>query len=241
MKKSWLLLISAVALYGCPPAEVGTLLGASITAPSAPVFTNGSVELTLDVTGGPDKVVLLRDGEEIGPVAAPYKSATLDTTTWTEGPHAVTVRASLRTTRVDSNVLDVTVDRTAPTVMRRWPEGPAWWSGGFGVELSEPVTAVAGPLSVQVGTAAATAAPGQLSADGRTYSAQLMPTYTSLPVTGQVSLAAAAFADRAGNTSAAASWAFDVARWTKTQNLVTTGRAGYFARVAVDSTGAAYV
>ncbi len=230
MKKLALISI-ALALGGCPPAEVGPLLGAEISSPSGPVFTNGAVELTLNVTGGPDKVVVLRDGEEVSAVEAPYTKATLDTSAWAEGAHQVTVRASLKTASVASAALAVAVDRTAPKVVYRWPEGATWWSDGFGVVVDEPVTAGAAVLAVQ-------SAPvnGQLSTDGFTYRARVPASYTSLPFSGQVALAAGALTDRAGNGNSAATWSFDVPRWAKT--AVT---AGTFADVAVDSNGVAYV
>ncbi|MBL8950086.1 MAG: hypothetical protein JNK82_04875 [Myxococcaceae bacterium] len=225
-------LLFALALAGCPTGEVGPLLGIDIASPTGPVFTNGAVELTLTVSGGPDKVVVLRGGEEVATVASPFTTVSLDTTSWPEGQHSVVVRASLKTANVDSAALEVTVDRTAPRVVRRWLDGPSWWGDGFGVEVDEPVTvANAAVLTVQ-----AMPAPGQLSADGLKYSATVAPTYTALPFNGQAAIVAGSLTDRAGNVNAAMSWSFELTKWSKTAAL-----AGSNARVAVGPNGVAWL
>ena len=40
---------------------------------------------------------------------------------------------------------------------------------------------------------------------------------SALPDRAQVTLAAGAFADRAGNTTAAVTWSFDLARWARSR------------------------
>jgi len=230
MKKPYLIALFVV-VAGCP-ADVGPLLGVELTAPAGSVFTNGTVELSLNVTGGPDKVAVLRDGEEVATVAAPYDKVSLDTTTWTEGAHAVVVRATLKTSSAESAALRVNVDRTPPRVTYRWPEGAAWWADGFGVVFDERVNvAASGVLTVQSNPAA-----GTLSLNGQGYSAHPTPAYSAVPFSGQVALAAGALTDLAGNANEGATWSFEVTKWAKTSVA-----AGTSPRVAIETSGAALV
>ncbi|WP_228559580.1 MULTISPECIES: Ig-like domain-containing protein [Myxococcus] len=113
-----------------------------ITAPAGTAYTNGVVEVRLDVTGHtPDRVELLKDGEVMAELAPPY-TYTWDTAGEAEGTYRLEARAALGDLAYVSASREVVVDRTPPQVVSRVPEPGAqevWVQSPIRAEFSEPV------------------------------------------------------------------------------------------------------
>ena len=88
--------------------------------PSGPLFTNQSLELQVDVTGDSDVVEVLRDGQQVAVLQAPY-TYVWDTRSVPEGTYALTVRITRGTQVTNSQPVQVTVDRTSPRVVSHVP------------------------------------------------------------------------------------------------------------------------
>ncbi|NTX37279.1 Ig-like domain-containing protein [Myxococcus sp. CA033] len=115
-----------------------------IRTPEATAYTRGVLDLGLEVTGHrPDRVELLRDGEVLAVLEAPYTYA-WDTAGETEGEHRLGGRVVFGETVFTGEERVVVVDRTAPRVVSRAPEPGAqdvWVKSPIQAVFSEPVNA----------------------------------------------------------------------------------------------------
>ncbi|WP_253816380.1 Ig-like domain-containing protein [Myxococcus xanthus] len=175
-----------------------------ITAPAGTAYTNGVVEVRLDVTGHtPDRVELLKDGEVMAELAPPY-TYTWDTAGEAEGTYRLEARAALGDVAYVSTSREVVVDRTPPRVVSRVPEQGAqevWVQSPIRAEFSEPVkqsTVTTESVHLTVGDVAV-AHTVSLSEDGKTV--------TVVPVTQMTAPSTVALAfygtvtDLAGNAA----------------------------------------
>ncbi|WNZ61994.1 Ig-like domain-containing protein [Myxococcus sp. MxC21-1] len=175
-----------------------------ITAPAGTAYTNGVVEVRLDVTGhAPDRVELLKDGEVLAELAPPY-TYTWDTAGEAEGTYRLEARAALGDVAHVSASREVVVDRTPPRVVSRVPEQGAqevWVQSPIRAEFSEPVkqsTVTTESVHLTVGDVAV-AHTVSLSEDGKTV--------TVVPVTQMTAPSTVALAfsgtvtDLAGNAA----------------------------------------
>lgn len=153
-----LLTLSLLCACGGPPAV-------AFTAPTADVTTRGTVTLQFLVEGSPSLDVFV-DEVRFATLQAPFTLA-LDTRSLTEGQH----RVEGRTQGASSGVRTITVDRTAPRVVRRAPQGvtaPAL-RVPFEVEFDEPLAraSVRSDSARLLGPAGAVDSTVTLSADGQ--------------------------------------------------------------------------
>lgn len=187
----------------------GATPGSLVLTPTGPVFTNGSVDVTVAVTGsvsGP--VSLFIDGSTTSvhdfAIGGPYVTS-LSFGITPEGSHTLVARALIGGLMVSSNTVDVTVDRTAPTLVAEWPVssgmGPGvtpFWHEPWGFTFNEDmvagaVTATAGAMPLFSGT--------PTSNNARTFTFRVTaPMPTPAPT---VSIDLSAMRDRAGNALAA--------------------------------------
>ncbi|RYZ15554.1 MAG: hypothetical protein EOO70_06565, partial [Myxococcaceae bacterium] len=142
-------------------------------SPGPPGFTNGTLQIRVEVTGpAPERVELLVDGVPVAPLSALHA---LDWETWLipEGPHVLAVRATRGAQAFMSTERTVVVDRTRPRMtLQRPAHGEAFVSPGAAIEaaFSEPLL----PSSVSrqsirvTANSAAVAAEVSLSGDGKT-------------------------------------------------------------------------
>jgi hypothetical protein len=165
-------LLSSPACINVPDIEPAKA-EVRITSPEAVAYTNGVLEVRLAVTGHtPERVELLRNGEVLAEVAAPYTYA-WDTSGVAEGTHQLVARAVFGDVVFASEAREVVVDRTAPQVVSRTPEPGAqdvWVKSPIQAVFSEPLKASTvsdASVRLTVGTVEV-ARTVSLSADGRT-------------------------------------------------------------------------
>ncbi|RKG97648.1 hypothetical protein D7V97_34050 [Corallococcus sp. CA053C] len=183
-------------------------------SPEAGSSTNGTLRVSVEVTGStPDRVELWVDGTPVGVLSA---SHSLDWETWSlpEGPHVLAVRATRNSQVFTSPERTVTVDRTLPRMISQTP-GNAEFLVPAGTVIhatfSEPLQASSVSIqSIQLTVNSSPfSADVSLSGDGR---ALTISPRTPLPVDSQVAVTVdAAVTDLAGNRVEATSrdW-----RWT---------------------------
>ncbi|RKH55252.1 Ig-like domain-containing protein [Corallococcus llansteffanensis] len=183
-------------------------------SPEAGNSTNGTLRVSVEVTGPtPDRVELLVDGTPVGLLSA---SHSLNWETWSlpEGPHVLAVRATRNSQVFTSPERTVTVDRTLPRMTSQTPANAAFLvPAGMAIHatFSEPLRASSvSTQSIQLTVDSAPfSADVSLSGDGR---ALTISPHTPLPVDSQVAVTIdAAVTDLAGNSMDATSrdW-----RWT---------------------------
>ncbi|MCY1018605.1 Ig-like domain-containing protein [Pyxidicoccus sp. MSG2] len=215
-----------------------------ITSPEGLAYTNGVLEVRLEVTGHtPERVELLKDGEVLAEVAAPYVYA-WDTAGVAEGSHQLVARAVFGEVTFASEAREVVVDRTPPQVVSRTPEPGAqdvWVKSPIQAVFSEPVkvgtlTSESVRLSVGGVEVARTVA---VSADGRTVTVVPGEGYVpSNPVTLEFLPQAT---DRAGNSvKLAEGWTWLVPYWVpwgSADNAIVGNQSGWVEKYAYDDTG----
>lgn len=187
-----------------------------ITSPEAGVttYTNGTLPVTVSVSGEPPEAVTLRAGGiPLGAMTGgpPHYSFAWDTSTLNEGSYELVARAERDDIDfVDSVARTVVIDRTPPTVVTRSP-APGSNQAGTGeavvVTFSEPIDpdSIAGAALSAGGVAVpATLA---LSEDGRTLT--ITPA-SPLPTGASYTVVLPGLEDRAGNALADPGWTFSV-------------------------------
>jgi hypothetical protein len=106
---------------GVPDGGVPPTLSVSWGAPTETVFTNGTVTVSVSVTGGtPELVKLLLDGAPVATLTPPYTHP-WDTRALPERTYSLVVRASTAGRAFNSPTRTVVVDRTPPQVVSRNP------------------------------------------------------------------------------------------------------------------------
>jgi hypothetical protein len=165
-------LLSSPACISVPDIEPAKA-EVRITSPEGLAYTNGVLEIRLEVTGHtPERVELLKDGEVLAEVAAPYVYA-WDTAGVAEGSHQLVARAVFGEVTFASEARAVVVDRTPPTVVSRTPEPGAqdvWVKSPIQAVFSEPVkvgTVTSDSVRLTVG-GVEVARTVSVSGDGRT-------------------------------------------------------------------------
>ncbi|RKH63469.1 Ig-like domain-containing protein [Corallococcus llansteffanensis] len=189
-----------------------------IAGPEAPTYTNGIVDVRLEVTGDtPSSVELLLDGEVLATVEAPYNYP-WDTTSVPEGLHRLTARSILGSAIATSEPREVVVDRTPPAVVSRTPAPGAqdvWVRGPIQAVFSEPIQP--GSLtdasvrlkrdSIDISRTLS------LSPDGRTLAVSPVTAFTASSSASLV--LTPGIADLAGNSLTAPNedWSWDMPYW----------------------------
>lgn len=198
-------LLSSPACISVPDIEPAKA-EVRITSPDGAAYTNGVLEIRLEVKGhAPERVELLKDGEVLAEVAAPYVYA-WDTAGVAEGTHQLVARAVFGDVTFASEAREVVVDRTPPQVVSRTPEPGAqdvWVKAPIQAVFSEPVkagTLTNDSVRLTVG-GAEVARTVSVSADGRTVTVVPVVDVTP-PKTAAVALSDAV-TDLTGNTLAA--------------------------------------
>lgn len=145
-----MVLIVSSGLVGCEPADPGgddggattSPLELEITSPTATVHTNGRITVQVVVVRGqPENVLLEKDGVPFVNLVPPYQYE-WDTTSEAEGAHQLRARATAGDVSAVSSTRTIMVDRTAPTVVARFPLPGSRYAcreGLVRVEFSEPV------------------------------------------------------------------------------------------------------
>ena len=190
-------LLLALALAGCtvfevPPSEPATPTLGLTVSPVGPTRADG-LTVRFDWRGG-GPITLLVDEVVILP-ALDASETLVATSTLPDGLHRFRATAKHGKVLVSSNVVDVTLDRTAPVVRSVTPEAGRALTEPFTVSVvfSEPVQVWSAELSTwSSGGGPLTPA---VSADGRTVSLQL-------PLVIVESRATLRVADLAGNAAA---------------------------------------
>lgn len=161
----------------------------AITSPASGTTTNGTVAVTVSVSGAqPSGIDLQLDGARLGVVAPPGYSFSWDTTSVAEGPHRLRAHLILGSTPYDSAEVNLTVKRTppaAPTVTVASPTNAT----------TVPVSGTAeasGTLKIYEGTSLLATTTATSSGAWSTTLASLVPGTHSLTVT---------VTDQAGNVS----------------------------------------
>lgn len=135
----------AVAVTGCinlpdiepegPDAEPDLVV--RLLTPSARSYTNGAVDIRVEVTNGTPEGVELFAGDELqATLTSPY-TFKWDTASKPEGTYALKVKARRGSKTFESETQEVVVDRTPPQVLLMTPE-----AGSTGVKVSRPIQAV---------------------------------------------------------------------------------------------------
>jgi hypothetical protein len=141
-----IIIVCSITNLNCGDDSGGAVdpLGVEITSPTETVYTKGDVTIQVAVNGGlSDRVDLLRDGEVLVTLAAPYQY-TWNTTGEDEGNHQLVARAYAGDTAFESSARTVIVDRTPPTFAERTPlpgDDEAWVRAPIRATFSEPVLA----------------------------------------------------------------------------------------------------
>ncbi|NMO19578.1 Ig-like domain-containing protein [Pyxidicoccus fallax] len=197
-------LLSAPACINVPDIEPAKAQ-VRIASPDGTAYTNGVIEVRLTVTGhSPERVELLRDGEVLTTLEAPYAYA-WDTAGVAEGAHRLEARAVFGDVTFTSEAREVVVDRTPPSVVSRTPEPgdeEVWVRSPIRAVFSEPVkasTLTEASVRLTVG-GVEVARTVSLSADGRTVTVE--PVTPVTPPNMMTLYLSDALADLAGNKTA---------------------------------------
>ncbi len=227
-------------LIACGGATV-TAPTVAISSPSADAFTKGSVTIQVAVTGAPDSVDLLKDGTLLATLPAPY-TYTWDTTTEPEKAYSLSARANKAgTTPVVSAAKQITVDRTAPSLVSRVPASGAvnvFLADEISTTFSEPmlassVTASSAQLKIGTNVVASSAA---LDTAGT----KLVLKPTLLPaLTATINVVLNGLTDRAGNALVVPNSSFNAPDWQAPGGAQALNSASTISapQIAIDSSG----
>jgi hypothetical protein len=233
----WLGLLPLAA--GCPTrdhllangADAATSTSISITAPTSPLYTNGSVSVAVSVEGRTEtSIVLQANGGPIATLAPTQNTFQWDTTTTPEGSYDVTAETVVGGRTVVSDPVTIVVDRTAPTITSLTPAPGATsvvFAAPIQVMFSEPLVASTIKPSFVAVSAGAMALPTTLvlGAGGRTATIAITDhSSLSLPATLTATLSATGITDLAGNPLAVppGAWTWTVPDWIKLAPLAST-------------------
>jgi hypothetical protein len=230
------IIIFSLALCACgsKPAVEPMVVSptVAISSPSVDVFVRGSVTFQVVVGESPDSVDLLKDGAVLATLVPPY-TYVWDTALEMEKVYSITARANKAgAAAVLSAPRQVTVDRTAPTVVSRVPGSGAmnvFLADEMSVTFNEPllassVTSAGVQLKQGANVVTTTATP-----DATGTKVILKPTVLpSLSATLKVVLNG--LTDRAGNVLAPVESTFGAPDWqspgTQPLNATNAGQIG---------------
>lgn len=109
-------------------------LSVHLQSPQAKTYTNGAIDVSVEVTNGtPDAVDLFAGDELLATQTGPY-TYHWDTTTKPEGSYTLTAKARRGAQSFASEAREVVVDRTPPEVTLRTPS-----PGAQGVSVRQPI------------------------------------------------------------------------------------------------------
>jgi hypothetical protein len=202
----------------------GTLSSVRLLKPAGTVFTNGTLDVQVELVGSPNTLVeLVLDGKDtVGVLEPPAYKLTWNTASIPEGPHLLTARAVLGSKTLVSAARTVTVDRTPPQLVLRTPAPNAQE-----VSVHEPIYAVFSEavraetltdssvrLTMTGGTTVARTV--SLSSDGKTLRVQ--PAASPVAPATMMLSTSNAITDLAGNGLASPSdpWIWNVPAWIST-------------------------
>jgi hypothetical protein len=112
-------------------------LGVRLLTPDATTYTNGAVDVSVEVTNGTPEMVELFAGDElIATLPSPY-TFRWDTTKGPEGTYTLTAKARRGPQSFTSEAREVVIDRTPPQVISRTPA-----PGEQYVSVRQPIQAV---------------------------------------------------------------------------------------------------
>ncbi|HZH77869.1 MAG TPA: Ig-like domain-containing protein [Archangium sp.] len=202
----------------------GTLSSVRLLKPTGTVFTNGTLDVQVELVGSPNTLVeLVLDGKDtVGVLEPPAYKLTWNTASIPEGPHLLTARAVLGSKTLVSAARTVTVDRTPPQLVLRTPAPNAQE-----VSVHEPIYAVFSEavraetltdssvrLTMTGGTTVARTV--SLSSDGKTLRVQ--PAASPVAPATMMLNTTNAITDLAGNGLASPSeaWIWNVPAWIST-------------------------
>jgi hypothetical protein len=148
-KLKWSIVSLFVLMLFCVACDtsVAPIVSIKIVTPSATVYTNGSVNVQVAFAGSPNTVALLKNGEVLANLSAPY-AYTWNTTVEPEGDYSLSARATLSSgTVVVSDPVVIHVDRTSPTLLTQAPQADMQ-AVDPGVTLIDTFSEAIAPLSV---------------------------------------------------------------------------------------------
>lgn len=222
MKRSFFLmfLLFLAACSNTPnPEPTPGDLAVSISSPSGTVYTNGSINVQVVVSGGtPDTVELLKNEQVlVGNLTAPY-TYTWDTRSEAEGSYNLTAKATQGSkVFTSSTAVTVTVDRTAPTITERTPAPGAenvLYSAAIRVVFSEPImpSTVTSSNVQLVANNLPVPFTSSLTSDGLTLTLQAAKDGISAFDT-QSTLSLSGLTDLAGNELLSSEWSWTLPTW----------------------------
>ncbi len=222
-------------------AVVVTAPTVAISSPSVDVFTKGTVNFQVVVTNAPDTVELLRNGVVLVTLTAPYSYA-WDTTSEPEAAYSMTARVKKAgTADVVSAAKQVTVDRTAPTLVSRVPA-----NGTTNVFLTDEISATfnepllpssvnTGSAQLKIGTNVVFSTPS-LNAVGTkiTIVPTILPTLTAT-----IDMVFTGLTDRAGNVAVIPNSNFVAPDWNLLDGIldIAANQSAVRPSIAIDSSG----
>jgi hypothetical protein len=232
--------VSAGLMVSCGTPTPPTPPTISITN-STDAFTKGTISIELAVTGAPTSVELLQDGAVLATLTAPYAYA-WDTTTQTEKMYTLTARAKKTgTADVVSNAKQVTVDRTAPTVVSRLPVDEITnflLTDEISVTFNEAILASsvnAANVQLKIG-ANVTSSTAALNAAATKIT--IVPTVLPTLI-ATISTVLNGVTDKAGNVATVASTNFTAPDWVSLGGSlnIDASKSALFSDIALDSSG----
>ena len=127
--------------------SVAPIVNIKIIMPSATVYTNGNVNVQVAFAGSPNTVALLKNGEVLTNLSAPY-AYIWNTSVEPEGDYSLSARATLSSgSVVVSDPVVIHVDRTSPTLLTQSPQ-PNMQTVDPGVTLMDTFSETIAPSSV---------------------------------------------------------------------------------------------
>jgi Bacterial Ig-like domain/Bacterial Ig domain len=239
--KPILLFVALISsLIACGETPKPTAPTVSISSPSVDVFTKGSVTVQVVVTGAPDSVDLLKDGTVLATLVAPY-SYSWDTSAEPEKTYSITAKAKKAgTADVTSAAKQVTVDRTAASLVSRVPVNNTvnvFLADEISATFSEPILASSvtnSSAQLKIGTNVVTS-----TATLDTAGTKLVLKPTLLPaLTATITVALNGLTDRAGNALVVANTSFVAPDWQSPGGVQALNSVASDApKIAIDSSG----
>lgn len=227
----------AMAMTGCSGKDgVSEPLRVEIDGPVGPAHTNAILTFQIDVHGPrPERVELRKDGGLLTELSYPYLWA-WDTRTTPEGSHTVHAVAIDGDTVVESDPVQVFVDRTPPSIVERTPADGATDVDAFShvtVELDEEIDERTLDDARVVFISGNPIFGASLGSDRRTLRLPAATDFLGFPNVATVDLSGVR--DLAGNPIADATWSYRLPAWASVGSPATDGASS--PAIAVDASG----
>jgi hypothetical protein len=227
----------------------GTLSSVRLLKPAGTVFTNGTLDVQVELVGSPNTLVeLVLDGKDtVGVLEPPAYKLTWNTASIPEGAHLLTARAVLGSKTLVSGARTVTVDRTPPQLVLRTPAPNAQE-----VSVHEPIYAVFSEAvraetltdsSVRLTLAAGATLPRTLSLSADSKTLRVLPLSSpALPATLMLNMTNF-ITDLAGNALMNPSelWLWNLPAWLTTEVSPDVGYEAYNLQLRQDDLGGSVI